>query len=123
MRVISAPSGEHLRTMANALALMVVVVTLLFVFGEGVPKLSQFTPTVLAQFTSFTLMLMGLVVGLFLPPVGGALALAGFAAFWAVNIAATGTGRLGAAFALFPIAAALQLASWWHVKRRSTPRS
>ena len=45
---------------------------------------------------------MGLVVGLFLPPVGGVLTLAAFAAFRGVNILATGAVRLGGAFALFP---------------------
>jgi hypothetical protein len=119
MKTVSMPRGEHLRTVANALSVAVFLAAILIVFGEGVPRVAQFTPAILAQFTSFALMLMGLVVALFLPPVGGALTLAGFAAFWGANIAATGVTRLGGVFALFPIAAVLQLASWWHVRRSS----
>lgn len=123
MNTVSAPRAKVLRAMANALSAAIFVVALLLVFGEGVPRLTALPPSTVAQFTSFAIMLTGLVVGLFLPPVGAVMTLAGFAAFWGVNVVATGVTSLGGAFALFPIAAGLQLASWWHARRAQTPRS
>ena len=117
MNTLSMSRGGHLRVMANVLSGAVLLGAVLLSLAQGIPTVAQFTPTELARFTSFTLMLTGLVVGLFLPPVGGMLTLTGFAAFWAANMVTTGGSHLGGVFALFPIAAMLQLASWWRERR------
>lgn len=108
---VSRPA--RVRAMANALAVGVLLVSAIYVFEGGLPRLSAYSASELAQLACFTLMLAGLVVGLFWGLAGSVLTLAAFAAFWAVHFGATGGMRLGGAYAMFPIAAALQFASWW----------
>lgn len=120
---LSLPHATRLHWMATALSAAILVVALLFMIGEGVPRVSALSGTELALFGTFGLMLVGLAVGVFAELPGALLTLAGFAAFWGVHAAATGGARLGGAFALFPIAAALQLAAWWHGRRARAPRS
>ena len=117
---LSMPRSVAVRSMARALSATVVLVALMFAFDEGVPPVWTYSGTELTHFLLSAGMVAGLALGLVNAPVGGVLTWASFIAFWGSHRAATGDARLGGAFALFPIAATLLLASWWLARQ---PRS
>jgi len=117
-RSVPMPSPPNrLRLMANVLSAFVLGVAVFFAVGEGLPRFSSLSASELAQFVLFALMLAGLALCWFRTLPGALLTLAAFAGFWAVNFSVTGGARLGSAFALFPMAGALQLAAWWSARR------
>jgi len=119
---LSIPPAARVRLMAQALSAALVGFSFLFMLAEGLPRPSAFHGAELAQMVLFGAMLGGLLLGLVRAPSGPILALAAFAGFWAVHVTAGSGARLGGAFALFPIAAALQWAAWWLARRAGRAR-
>ena len=105
------------RTMAQVLSVGVILVSLGFAFSTGVPPVWTYSGRALLHFGLSVAMVAGLAIGLMRPIVGGSLTWAAFVAFWESHRAATGGAPMGGAFALFPLAATLQMAAWWLERR------
>ena len=106
-----------LRTMAQVLAVGVTLVSLGFAFADGVPQVWTYTGRAQLHFGLSVAMVAGLAIGLVRPLVGASLTWAAVVAFWESHRSATGGAPMGGAFALFPIAATLQLVAWWAERR------
>jgi hypothetical protein len=94
------------RTLASGLVLLVAAIAV----GHGLPNLSQATAPEALQFLAFAVILAGLLAGFRWEVLGGAAVLGGLAAFYAMNVAATGKVP-GGAFPLFVIPGLLFLVS------------
>ena len=113
-----AGSGQHhrLRGMANVLSALAVGVAIFVAAGQGLPALRTLGASdhaELAKFALFVLMIAGLALCWFRTLPGALLTLGAFAGFWSLHLLAGDGTRLGALYALFPMAGALQLAAWW----------
>ena len=112
MAKVTRIAAASSRWAARVLGVLLVALVVVFMLGEGVPPL-------VLQTILFWACLAGLIVALRWEGIGGLLALAGMAGFYAINYIFAGRLPRGPFFPLFLVASVLYLVSWslHHVPR------
>jgi hypothetical protein len=107
---------EFVRWTARATALAIMVMWLAFVIVEGVPDVIKHPSVALWQLAALLVMFAGFATGWRNERLGGAIALAGWMAFYVVNVVGLGVGPLPA-FVLMAVPGVLYLVAWRMARR------
>jgi hypothetical protein len=107
---------EVARWAGRTTAILIGALWLTFAIGEGVPNILKQPSGVIWQFASLMVMFAGYAAGWRNERLGGVVSLAGWMAFYVVNVA--DVGRLpGPAFALMAVPGVLYLVAWRMARR------
>jgi hypothetical protein len=100
-----------LRWSARLTGLLLVGMVLLFMIGDGPPNVSRQPASVQIEFLGMGLMVVGFIAGWRWEPLGGLLAVIGFAVFLVTELAVNHRPP-GGAISLFVVPGVLYLMSW-----------
>lgn len=95
------------RWAARFISSVIILLIVLFIIGEGLPKLSQLSGTEIQMFVALFLMIAGAVLAWKSELAGGVVILLGFAYFWIL-----GGKSPGLYLSCLPLSGCLYLISW-----------
>ena len=101
--------GNILKWTARVLDVIIGILMLLFIFGEGLPVFADMSPREIILFIAFAVILMGLIVAWWHEKIGAFTILSGTAGFWLFNTIYSGKFWIHWFFLLFPIIGVLFL--------------
>jgi len=95
--------GKILKWTARVLDVIIGVLMLLFIFGEGLPVFAEMSPREIILFIAFAVILIGLIVAWWQEKIGTFIIFSGTIGFWLFNTIYSGKFWIHWFFLIFPI--------------------
>lgn len=95
----------YVRWVFRIISLILLILMLMFIFGEGLPDISDFGLREILLFLCFLGMAVGLVYIWFKERIGSTILLVSSILFWIINFIFTGNIWLGFFFLIYPVLA------------------
>jgi VIT1/CCC1 family predicted Fe2+/Mn2+ transporter len=101
-----------IRWTARLLSAGMIILMLMFIFGEGLPDFEKLSLREIIMMSAFFIMLAGMITAWWKEGAGGIMIFGGMVVFWTVNLVTTNQFWLHWIFLLFPLIGGLFIYSW-----------